>query len=225
MMTGLQNERRSIVNTARRRGNRAPQDSETARQLVRAATEVMIERDTLDISYVDIGAKADLPPGLIGYYFGNKEGLLYAILETAVKDGLEQLDALIASDLSATEKLRLHLHGVVTAYHRAPYFNRLLKAMTRDSSPDRVTLIADRMIRPMTEAQGRIIDEGIATGEFRPIDKMRFYFSVVGAADSLHSSRFILNSVFGIDEIDQSLHHQNKADLVEMFMRFIVKPD
>lgn len=190
--------------------------------MINAASELMRERDTLDISFLEIGAKADLPAGLIGYHFGSKEGLLYAILEADVRQALDQLDALTKSNMTPTDKMRLHLAGIVKTYYKVPYFNRLLQAMTRDASLERVRMISERMIRPMTEAQSRIIDEGVACGEFRPVDKVLFYFATVGAADGLHSSRFILNSVFGIEEVDQALNRRNVEQIVDIFMRALL---
>ena len=181
----------------------------------------MGERDSLNISFVDIADRAGLPQGLISYYFGNKEGLLYAVLENSLGSALAQLDTLARSNLNPAEKMRLHLHGIVTAYYRTPFFNRLLQSLTRCASPERVKLITDKMVRPMTEAQGLIIDEGIQLGLFRPVDKMLFYFATVGAADGLHSSQFILNAIFG-EEINADLHKRNAAAITDIFMRSLL---
>lgn len=213
--------RAPATNGGRRARRQPPQDSRSARQLVAAAADLMRERDSLDISFVDIAQRASLPQGLISYYFGNKEGLLYAVLEDSIGSALAQLDALAHSDLNPAEKMRLHLHGVVTAYFRTPFFNRLLQFLARNASPERVQLITDKMVRPMTEAQGKIIDEGIAQGLFRPVDKMLFYFATVGAADGLHSSQFILNAVFG-EEINSNLNKRNAAAIADIFMRGIL---
>lgn len=182
----------------------------------------MSERDSLDISFVEIAERAGLPAGLIGYYFGNKEGLFFAVLERDVKYALAQLDALVASDWGPIDKMRLHLRGVVRAYYKTPYFNRLVQAMTRDASPERVARIAAEFVGPMTMAQATIIDEGVAAGVFRPVDKMLFYFSVIGAADAIHSSRFILSSVFGVPGVDGDLHRRHAAQIAEVFLRSLL---
>lgn len=208
--------------TIPRRGRRKSVDRSSADKLIRATAALMRERDTLDVSFVEIAERADLPSGLIGYYFGNKEGLLFALLERDVKDALGQLDALAASDWSPVDKMRLHLRGVVRAYWKTPYFNRLVTAMSREASPERAARVAAEFIRPMTEAQSAIIDEGIAAGLFRSVDKMLFYFSVVGAADAIHSSRFILSSVYGVDGVGDALHRLHAAHIAEVFLRTLL---
>lgn len=187
--------------------------------LLEATAALMRERDTLDVSFVEIGRRASLPPGLIGYYFGNKEGLLHALLDRDVKDAIGRLDRLVNSSWSATEKMRLHIRGVATAFHRLPYFNRLLQSMTRDAGADRVAAITNSLVRPLVTAQGKIIDEGIATGEFREVDRMLFYFSVIGAADALYSSRSIANEVYGVGHVDRGLHNENAAHLADLLVR------
>lgn len=205
-----------------RRGRRAGADTASATALVKATAALMRERDTLDISFVEIAERAALPSGLIGYYFGNKEGLFFAVLERDARYALAQLDALVASDGDPVEKMRLHLRGVVRAYYKTPYFNRLVQAMTRDASPERVARIAAEFIGPMTAAQGAIIDQGLAAGVFRPVDKTLFYFSVIGAADAIHASRFILSSVYGIDAVDRDLHRRHAAHIAEVFLRMLL---
>ena len=207
---------------ASRRGRRDGAHSTSATTLVKATAALMRERDTLDISFVEIAERAGLPAGLIGYYFGNKEGLFFAVLERDVKYALAQLDALVASDWSPVDKMRLHLRGVVRAYYKTPYFNRLVQAMSRDATPERVARIAAELIGPMTAAQGAIMDEGVASGLFREVDRMLFYFSVIGAADAIHSSRFILSSVYGVADVTPDLHRRHAAHIADVFLRTLM---
>jgi hypothetical protein len=120
------------------------------------------------------------------------------------------------------DKMRLHLRGVVRAYWKTPYFNRLLQAMSRDSTPERIERIAAEFIRPMTAAQSAIIDEGVAAGVFRPVDKMLLYFSVIGAADAIHASRFILSSVYGVAAVDKDLHKAHASHIADVFLRTLL---
>ena len=217
---GLKGEEASPQASSRRTNPRIGGTSSTApAALLDATAALMRERDTLDVSFVEIGRRAGLPPGLIGYYFGNKEGLLHALLERDVRDAVGRLDRLVNSSGSPTEKMRLHIRGVATAFHRSPYFNRLLQSMTRDAEPGRVTAIINALVQPIVAAQGKIIDEGIASGEFRRVDKMLFYFSVIGAADALYSSRFIVDRIYDIKVIDRNLHNENAAHLANFLVK------
>ncbi|MBN8816520.1 MAG: TetR family transcriptional regulator [Sphingomonas sp.] len=206
-----------------RRGRPKDADPQAARMLLEATAALMRERDTLDVSFADIGRRAKLPPGLIGYHFGNKEGLLLALLERDVQWALSRGDALARTACSPDEKFKRHLTGMATAFLHTPYYSRLLNAMTRDTPPERVREIANRLIRPLVDAQSAIIDEGVAAGIFRPVDKMLTYFAVLGAVEALYCSRFILGSVFGIQNIDRALHEENAREIGGLLLTGLLK--
>ena len=51
-------------------------------------------------------------------------------------------------------------------------------------------------------AQRKILEEGLASGDFRPVDPMMFYFTAIGACDQLFTASFALKTVFGGVELD-----------------------
>lgn len=187
--------------------------------LLDAASALMREQDTVEIGILDIAARAKVNHGMIRYYFGSKEGMLLALLDRDVMQAIEQLDALFELDVSPTERMRIHLNGIVDTYYRIPYLNRLIQAMVRDASPERVHHIAEELLKPIAGAQERIIEAGMAAGEFRRVDPKLFYFNTIGAADGLYSNRFTLSAVFGgIPAADDALHERYKKQTVETLL-------
>ncbi len=187
--------------------------------LLAAASDLMREQDTIEIGILDIAARAGVNHGMIRYYFGSKEGMLLALLDRDVLFAIRQLDALFELDVTPTERMRIHLSGIIDTYYRIPYLNRLIQAMVRDATPQRVHHIAEELLKPIVNAQRRIIEQGVATGEFRPIDPKLFYFNTIGAADGLYSNRFTLSAVFGgIPNADHALHERYRAQTVELLL-------
>jgi hypothetical protein len=74
-------------------------------------------------------------------------------------------------------------------YSRHPYLNGLLNRLLRDSSTAASDRIKTVFVEPLINAQRRIVEAGIATGEFRPIDPDHAYFLIVGACQYLFASR------------------------------------
>lgn len=187
--------------------------------LLEAASSLMRELDTVDIGILDIAARAEVNHGMIRYYFGSKEGMLLALLDRDVGVRIRQLRALLRLEASPTEKMRIHLEGILDTYYRIPYLNRLIQAMVRDASPERVHHITEELLKPIAQAQHSIIQEGIAAGEFRSVDPKLFYFNTIGAADGLYSNRFTLSAVFGgIAAADDALNERYKRHTVETLM-------
>lgn len=192
--------------------------------LLDAASALMREQDTVEIGILDIAARANVNHGMIRYYFGSKEGMLLALLDRDVMHAIRQLDALFRLDVTPTERMRIHLNGIVDTYYRIPYLNRLIQAMVRDATPERVHHIAEELLKPIASAQQRIIEEGIAKGEFRAVDPKLFYFNTIGAADGLYSNRFTLSAVFGgIPNADEALHGRYRLQTVQTLMAGLLK--
>ena len=187
--------------------------------LLEAASSLMRELDTVEIGILDIAARAEVNHGMIRYYFGSKEGMLLALLDRDVGVRIRQLEALLRLKATPTEKMRLHLEGILDTYYRIPYLNRLIQAMVRDASAERVHHIAEELLKPIAQAQHSIIQDGIASGEFRKVDPKLFYFNTIGSADGLYANRFTLSAVFGgIAEAGDALHERYKAHTVETLM-------
>ena len=98
----------------------------TAEKLLVAASELMIERAAIEVSLSDIAQKSGVNAALVKYHFGNKDGLLLALLARDAATEMSQLEYLISQPISPTAKLRLHIGGIIRAYHQFPYMNRLI---------------------------------------------------------------------------------------------------
>ena len=187
--------------------------------LLDAASALMREQDTVEIGILEIAARADVNHGMIRYYFGSKEGMLLALLDRDVGVRIKQIDALFRLNIAPKEKMRIHLEGILDTYYQIPYLNRLIQLMVRDATTERVHHIAEELLKPIANAQHRMIQEGIAAGEFREVDAKLFYFNTIGSADGLYANRFTLSAVFGgIAKADDALHERYKRQTVETLM-------
>jgi AcrR family transcriptional regulator len=152
-------------------------------RLLEAAAALIIERESIEISLADIAAKANLNSALVKYYFGSKTGLLVALLQRDAARALSSMEELLSLNISAGEKLRLHLRGIMNTYKRSPYLNRLLHALLH--GPDNAVQqeVHRLLVQPVFNCQRHILAEGVASGEFKPVDHRIFYLSAIGACD------------------------------------------
>ncbi len=172
---------------------RATNEGTGARErLLEATASLIIERESIDIPLADIAARSGLNAALVKYYFGAKNGLFIALLRRDAEQALKQMDMLLAMRTQASTKMRLHLRGIMRAYRRSPYLNRLLHALLNGSDGETVHEIHSMIVKPVMECQRRILEEGAATGEFRVVDPMLFYLSAIGACDQfMHTDRVL----------------------------------
>ena len=189
----------------------APSDARSL--LLDTASGLMREGDTVDVSLSELARRSGLNSALVKYYFGNKAGLLLALIEREWEAIVTSVDALLAKDADPETKLRIHMAGVVDNFFRTPYTHRLLMRLIRESAPDEAQRLADSYLKPLLDAYDAIIGEGVAAGVFRPVDPQLFYFTVIGAADRFFSARLVLKHCSETDVLDEALRDRYRAHL------------
>ncbi len=195
-------------------------DNASAReQLLDAACQIMRDGDAVDLSLSELSLRSGLNSALVKYYFGNKNGLMLALLERDMTNVVKGVQALVAKDMEPEDKLRLHIGAVIDTYYAFPYLNRLLMRMIRDSAPSEAKRIADLYLKPLSDAYAELIDAGVKAGKFRDVDPQMFYFSVTGAADRFFNARQVLKHCYDQQDVSEEMRDKYREHTIELIMR------
>ncbi len=192
--------------------------------LLETASAIMREGDIVDISLSELSLRSGLNSALVKYYFGNKAGLMKALLDRDMKDIVHSVDALMAKDMDPETRLRRHIPAVVDTYYKTPYLNRLLMWLVRESDDAEAQRIADSYLAPLHRAYDRLIHDGVKQGVFRDVDPQLFYFTVTGAADRFFSARLVLKHCFDRDTLTEELRDRYRAHCIDFVMAGILAP-
>ena len=188
-------------------------------QLLEAACQIMRDGDAVDLSLSELSLRSGLNSALVKYYFGNKSGLMLALLERDMGNVVSQLQALVAKEMDPEDKLRRHIGAVIDTYYTFPYLNRLLMRMIRDSAPSEAKRIADLYLKPLSDAYTALIQDGVKAGKFRDVDPQMFYFSVTGAWDRFFNARQVLKHCYDQQEVSEEIRDRYREHTVELIMR------
>src|ERR1700710_1923248 len=180
----------------------------TADKLLVAASELMIERNSIDVSLSDIAQKSGVNAALVKYHFGNKDGLLLALLARNAATEVTQLEYLLEQPITPTAKLKLHIAGIIRAYHRFPYMNRLIHYLLHESSANAADEVSKFFVAPLLDFHRRLLAEGVKAGDFRNIDPVLFYTSLIGACDHLFFGRHAMSRATGIGPVTDEVCRQ-----------------
>src|SRR6059058_6287837 len=182
--------------------------STTAEKLLVAASELMIERSSIDVSLSDIAQKSGVNAALVKYHFGNKDGLLLALLARDAATEITQIEYLLAQPIRPSAKLKLHIAGIIRAYHQFPYMNRLIHYLLHESSAEAADEVSKFFVAPLLDFQRRLLAEGIEAREFREIDPVLFYTSLIGACDHLFFGRQAMSRASGVGPVTEDVCRQ-----------------
>lgn len=194
----------------------------TREGLLQAASELMISKNSVDISLAEVAEITNKSAGLIVYHFSNKEGLLLALLERDAAKAVEQLRELSGMKLPVQKKMRMHIGGLINAYYKTPYANRLLHELMQNASSESAQRVSEIFLKPIADFQRDLLEQGLREGVFREVDPTDFYFIVVGACDHLFARRCVLTHIFDIGEITEHIKKRYSHSLVDMVMAGIL---
>jgi AcrR family transcriptional regulator len=182
----------------------APKISSRLR-LIEAAIQLMVKRDSIEITLVEIAAEAGLNGALVKYHFGSKDKLMLAVLFHIVLPGLESLERLVRSDIPAKRKMEIHVNAMIVALWRFPFLNRLLRVITLPPDRAEALEVSKKFTRPFLKYQRDIFEDGVRSGEFREADPLLFYMLLSGMSEALLDLRPTLQQVYGIETITPEL--------------------
>ena len=180
----------------------------TAEKLLVAASELMIERSSIEVSLSDIAQKSGVNAALVKYHFGNKDGLLLALLARDAATELSNLEYLLVQPIRPTEKLKLHIGGIIRAYRRFPYMNRLIHYLLHETSAEAAAEVSKFFVAPLLDFHRRMLSEGLKAGEFRKVDPVLFYTSLIGACDHLFFGRRAMSRATGVGPVTDEVCRQ-----------------
>jgi AcrR family transcriptional regulator len=184
--------------------------------LLDATSDLLSERASLEISLSDIAARSGLNSALIKYYFGSKEGLLLAVLERDAERSMAALQSLVEMPMSAAQKLRIHISGIINTYYRAPYLNRLITHMVAQGEPSSAKRVVELFVEPMIAAYRAIVRQGVEEGVFRPVDPGLLYYSVVGASEHIFYASYALPTIMGAAQLTEETKQHYVRHVVDL---------
>lgn len=189
-------------------------ESRTA--LLDATAALLSERTTIDVSLSEIAKRSGLNSALIKYYFGSKEGLLLALLERVAERSMSELNGLVAMDLAAEKKLRIHISGIIGTYYKSPYINRLINYMIVQGQKSSAERVAEIFVRPMVAAYQSIVRQGVKENVFRDFNPGMLYYSVVGACEHIFYASYSLPATLGVPELTEKLKQQYVQHVIDL---------
>lgn len=136
-------------------------------------------------SMQDLAEAVGMQKASLYYYFKSKEDLLVLVCERATSAFTQELAAIVASDLSATEKLRRAIENYLLALcAQLDLFTVFLHEQKFLGAAQKKRLRTEG--KRHGELLGEIVKQGVASGEFRPVNVTITTLAILGMCNWLY---------------------------------------
>lgn len=207
---------------------RAPEpvrrDPERTRARILAAARVEFARRGLGGARVDqITARADSNKRMIYYYFGNKEALFLAALESAYEDIRKAEQSLNLTDLDPVEGMRRLVRFTWEYYLAHPEFITLLNSENLHRA--RLLKKSKKILAlhsPLVALLESLLQRGRRAGEFRSgVDAVQLYISIAALGYFYLSNNHTLSTIFGRDLMQPRMLKQRLAHMTDLVLGYL----
>ena len=199
-----------------RLGSRGQPDQSRA-AILNAALREFAEQGMAGARTDAIAHAAKVNKALLYYYFKDKETLYGAALDYAFGQLGEHMMTVLNRDLPPKEKILAYVaeYFDFVASHG---FNRNLgqmEMMRAGHGSPHLKRIAKRYFKPLFMRITEVIRQGVAAGEFRPVNPLQFMPSMVALVVFYFISAPVMKSVTGFDPLSPTRLAERRAAVLD----------
>ncbi len=180
-------------------------------EILKSLAAILRERRLASLTMQDIAARLGLVKGNLYYYFKNKQDILYHCHVKCMQESLAALAAAERGSGPTPERLRAllvrHIQGIIDS----PYGGVLLTDLENLSAGQRKRYV--NMRDQFEQGVRKLIQRGIAKGEFRQCNPRLAGFAILGAINWV-PKWYQPQGPLGSDEIAEGFADQFMRSLV-----------
>ncbi|MDZ7830477.1 MAG: TetR/AcrR family transcriptional regulator [Desulfobacterales bacterium] len=135
-------------------------------KLADALRHLLAKKDFSSITTAEISRTSGVNESLIYRYFGDKRGLLHAVLDEYLENFVEQVDWGLKGIEGAKNKLRKYIWSTIYFYDQDRVFSKILLLEVRNY-PGYFTSETYGIVKQYTNIMLELIEDGAKAGEIR----------------------------------------------------------
>lgn len=189
--------------------------------ILAAARELLAEQGTSRVTLRMVAERAGVRAPLVHYYFGSKADLFEAVIAevgTRLRDHLQDIST---HSETPEERFREYVTGMIRTLAADPFAPRLITELVLFPDDERTDRFVRDFGKPNLEALGRILQDGIASGAFGPLDPHLLAPAVLGSCIFYFLGAPALRRVIGTDPLDPESVERYAAYVGELLLHGI----
>jgi TetR/AcrR family transcriptional regulator len=193
-----------------RAGRRKVENPLTARRILAAAEEHFAAQGIAGARTEEIATAAHANKAMLYYYFGDKRRLHRAVMENLLRQLRNVTFGAAAAKASSRDRLMAWVNGYFDFLATHPNYPRLVQREVMETS--KIEWIVRKYFRPFHKRLSGLIEDGVASGEFRKVDAHQTVFTLVGMTVFYFASAPVMSRVVGHNTLSaQALKMRRRA--------------
>jgi TetR/AcrR family transcriptional regulator len=178
-----------------RAGRKKVENPLTARRILAAAEQHFAAQGMAGARTEEIAAAAHANKAMLYYYFGDKSRLHRAVMENLLRQLRNATFGAVGSKTSSRDRLMAWVNGYFDFLATHPNYPRLVQREVMETS--KIEWIVREYFRPFHKRLTGLIEDGVASGEFRKVDAHQTVFTLVGMTVFYFASAPVMSRVVG----------------------------
>jgi len=211
---------------ARRMGSRGqPEESRAA--ILKAAAREFAEHGIAGARTDTIAQEARVNKALLYYYFQDKETLYGAVLDDAFAGLKSTVFQVLDSDLPPREKIMAYVGAYFDFVASNQMYPRLMQRemmRARAGHSPHIEKVIKNYIQPIFARVSALLSQGIADGEFRPVNPAHFVPSMVAMIVFYFSSAPMMQKIVGFNPLAPERIAERRAAVLDFISAGLFRP-
>jgi AcrR family transcriptional regulator len=195
----------------------------TRAKILEAALVEFGSRGLPDTRTDDIAARCKVNKRMIYYYFGSKEGLYLAALESVYEELVRLERAIAVEHLDPLAALEAMINLKIDYYIDNPHFISFLTMENLYKARNlRKSKKLEAFKTPLTQVIARILERGERLGTFRKnIDPVDLYISICALGFMYFANRHTLGAILGRDLMSPAALDQRRRTIIDIVIGYL----
>ena len=174
-----------------------------------------------------IAREARVNKALLYYYFKDKETLYGAVLDSAFAGLKSAVFQVLDSDLPPREKIMAYAGAYFDHIASNQIYPRLMQRemmRAREGHSPHIDKIIKQYIHPIFVRVSEVMREGIAQGEFRPVNPAHFIPSIIAMIVFYFSSAPVMQKIVGFNPLAPERIAERRAAVLDLISSALFRP-
>ena len=174
-----------------------------------------------------IAREARVNKALLYYYFKDKETLYGAVLDNVFSGLKKAVFRVLDSELPPGEKIMAYSGAYFDFIASNELYPRLMQRemmRAREGQSQHIEKVIKNYIQPIFVRVSDVLREGIAKGEFRPVDPAHFVPSIVAMIVFYFSSAPMMQKIVGFNPLTPERIAERRAAVLDFISAALFRP-